>query len=226
MKIAYCMPVRNEQNNVIQSIRSLLNQTIPGVVYVAVDGDITDNTRIILENSFNEEKEKGLLKVWYNEERKGHAVLRNFLPAQTTEEIIAICDADLYYKDRGEAITEFFEENKDKHVFSSSLHCRSNDNPYEIWQQDGYQWDFKSKCPISFPTVAFRREVWEKQGFFEVSHETCMYEFFLLEAHKNGFEFGGCSNPLMLKIEGNTNRDLTKAWELKREWYKHYGIEI
>jgi hypothetical protein len=121
---------------------------------------------------------------------------------------------------------EFFIENPDKHVFSSSLHCRSAHNPYEIWEQSAYEWDFKSKCPLSNPTCAFKREVWEKQPFFEESLETCLYEFFFLEANKNGFKFGGCQNPLMLKIEGNTNRKLSSAWDLKREWYKKYDIAI
>lgn len=226
MKIAYCMPVWNEQNNIAQSVNSILNQNDKGVLYIAFDAS-TDNTKEIFYKSFDKEIRNGDIVVVadYNE-RIGHAKLRNITARATTEDIIAICDADIYYKNRGTAIMEFFMIHEDKHVFSSALTCRSSENPNEIWIQGAYEWDFNSKCPISFPTVAFRREVWEKQGFFEVSMDTCMYEFFLLEAHKNGFQFGGCQDPLMLKIEGNTNRKLPRAWDIKREWYKKYGIEI
>ncbi len=91
---------------------------------------------------------------------------------------------------------------------------------------EAYEWDFKSKCPISHPTVSYRRKVAKKVDYMEETIDSDLYEFFLLDAHKKGFKFGGCQNPLMLKTEGGSNRNVEEAKKLKKELYKEYGIEI
>ncbi len=73
--------------------------------------------------------------------------------------------------------------------------------------------------------MAYRKKVAEQVKYHEESLETDLYEFFLLDAHKKGFKFGGCQNSLMVKIEGDTTRDRTKARKLKAKKYKEYGIK-
>ena len=232
MKISYCLPVYNAQNNVARTIQSLLNQSVKGEILVC-DDNSDDNTYLILTH-FDEKIRRHNEKysdnrgqwIFTNEERMGAAFCRNRLNNLASNEIIAVCDADIYYKDRGKAILAFFKKYPEKSVFASALHLRDSSDPLLEWDQEAYEWDFKSKCPISHPTVAYKRFVAEKIKYKTLSKDTDLYEFFLLDAHNEGFEFGYCDNPLMQKIEGNSKRDITKAKEWKKTLYKEYGIEI
>ena len=218
--IEYVLPVYNSQNTVVQSIKSLLNQTQKGKVTVINDGS-TDNTEELICSM----KEFGDFYYDTFPKRLGAAKIRNYANNRSGADIIAVCDADVYYKNRGQAIIEFFEKNPDIDVFSSSLHFRTAENPDNIWVQESHEWDFKSKCNISHPTLAYRREWALKCHYHERTVESDLFEFMLLDMHKKGAKFGYCRNALMLKIEGNTDRDMTKSRQIKKEMYKEYGIE-
>ena len=87
-------------------------------------------------------------------------------------------------------------------------------------------WDYKSKCPISHPTVAYRKKVLKSVRYQELSRETDLYEFFLLDCHKAGFKASGCQDPLMCKIENNSDRNKKEAKKIKQKLYNKYGIDI
>lgn len=218
LEVTFVLPVYNEQNNIAQCINSLLDQEFRAEVIVINDASTDYTTDIIAHYQKH-------LVVFHNEERMGAAWCRNLGNSKATGDIIAVCDAEYYYKDRSKAIVEFFKEYKDISIFSSALHCRDAITS-EKWLQPSFEWDFKSKCPISHPTVAYRREVAKKVKYHEDSKDTDLFEFFLLDAHKKGYKFGYCDNPLLSKVEGNSNRDKTAAKELKKQKYKEYGIEI
>jgi len=231
LKISYVLPVRNEQNNIANSMRSILGQMMYGDDLIIIDDCSTDNTRNIIEgvldNSPEMKKEpKPLVVLKYNEERMGAAWCRNVGNRVATGDIIAVCDAEVYYQERGKAIREFFNLYPEKSVFYSSLHLRMANDKNAQYLQEAYVWDFKSKCNISHPTVAYKRELALRCPYHEDSKDTDLFEFCLLDMHKTGAIFGGCANPLMLKIEGNTNRDMTASRELKKEKYRYHGIEI
>mgnify|MGYP000577381944 CR=1 FL=1 len=218
MKISYIMPVYNGQNNISKAVKSLLNQNVKGEIIVINDGS-TDNTKRILDY-FSEE-----INIINLDTRKGAAYCRNLGNWESKGDIIAVCDCDIYYKERGEAIKEFFKKEK-KDVFYSALHCRSADDPNKKWQQAAYAWDFKSKCPISHPTVAYRRLVAMECPYHEETIHSDLFEFCLLDMNTNKFEFGGCQNPLMMKIEGFKNRDMKESRKIKKKKYEDYGIKV
>jgi glycosyltransferase involved in cell wall biosynthesis len=224
-KIAYVLPVHNEQNNIARCINSLIDQSAKGEVIVFNDAS-TDSTGRILETIERNLHAKAPLTVYTNEERKGAAWCRNTGNRLVEADIIAVCDVENYYKDRGKAIIEFFDKFPEKGIFYSSLHLRKSTNKYEKLLQEAYEWDFKSKCPISHPTVADRKEVALKYPYHENSPDTDLFEFMLLDAHLGGVDFGGCQNPLLLKIEGNSHRDKGIAWEFKKSLYSRYGVKV
>lgn len=227
MKIAFVLPVHNAQTHVAQCINSLLHQTYKNTMLIIIDDNSTDNTNDILRAVKNLNNNNNL-QIIFNSKREGAASCRNKgnnIAKNNGANIIAVCDADFYYKNRAEAIYQFFKTNKDKDVFYSSLHLRKSSNVFEKYLMDAYEWDFNSKCPISHPTVAYRINVAKKIKYKELSVDTDLYEFFLLDAHKNGFKFGGCQDSLMLKTEGNTKRDKKKASKLKFKLYKEYGVK-
>jgi glycosyltransferase involved in cell wall biosynthesis len=231
MKISYVLPVYNCQTTISQCIQSLVDQTEQPHEIIAINDGSTDNTARICQWWEDTGKIRYFHQFTYNRtiediNHKGAAFCRNMGNEYAIGDIIAVCDCDIYYRDRGKAISEFFKQNPDKDIFCSALHIRPSNNPREKYLQEAYEWDFKSKCPISHPTVAYRKEVARQVKYLELSTETDLFEFFLLEANKKGFKIGGCQNPLMLKTEGNSNRDVTFAKELKKELYKKYGIKV
>jgi glycosyltransferase involved in cell wall biosynthesis len=220
MLISYVLPVYNCEADLAPCLDSLLRQKEKGEIVVYDDGS-TDHTKDII--SHYKDKIDVLITA---PERGGGAKARNEANKYATGQIIAVCDVDLYYNDRCVAIREFFEQNEDKDIFFSGLHLRPNNNYHEKYYQEAYEWDFKSKCPISHPTVAYRKSVIEKVKYPELTKESDLYEFFLLKAHKEGFKFGACQDPLLLKVEGNSVRDAKRAKEIKKREYKKLGIEI
>ncbi len=235
MKISFVLPVYNAQANIARALQSLVMQESPKEIIVILDG-CTDNTERLVkwyEEGWKKRETDDTFIVVRNLERRGAAACRNHGNSIATGSVIAVCDVDMYYKSRSKAIKEFFDQNPGKDIFYSSLHLRDAQDEREIFTMEAYEWDFKSKCPISHPTVAYRAEVVQtyedeakRIAYHEDSIDTDLFEFFLLDAHRAGFEFGGCQNPLMMKIEGDRKRDWKASKELKQKKYKEYGIEV
>lgn len=226
MKISYVLPVHNGQNTISQCIRSILKQTVKPHELIIINDASTDNTSRILDYYKSSKHEGIILVVITNEKRMGSARCRNIGNSLATGDVIKVCDVDIYNEKMGEAVEDFFEHNKDKSVFYTALECRSSKHPMDMWGMDAFEWDFNSKCPISHPTVSYRKCVSDEIKYHEDSTETDLYEFFLIDAHKAGYLFGGCQDPLMIKIEGDTIRNRKKAQKIKAKKYKKYGIII
>lgn len=220
MKISYVLPVYNAEHILAVTLNMLIKQTHKDFEIIVINDGSDDHTKEVLDYY------RGDITIINQDERNGGAYCRNLGNTLATGDIIAVCDADSYTKNRGEIIDEFFTKNPDKGVFYSSVKCVDAKNPMNDWQYDAIKWDFKSKCPISHPTIAYRRELVDTYHYHEISPETDLFEFMLLDMHKGGVEFGGAQNVTCIKIEGDTIRDREKAAELKKEWYKKYGIEI
>jgi glycosyltransferase involved in cell wall biosynthesis len=218
-KITFVLPVYNAQVTIAKCLESLISQKYRAEIIV-IDDCSTDNTLRIAENYI---KDIILIR---NPERMGAAWCRNYGNKRASEQIIAVCDADIYYPDRGKTIKEFFQKFKDMDVFYSALHLKESRNMYQPTLMDAYEWDFKSKSPISHPTVAYRKKVAMDCPYHEDSIDTDLYEFMLLDAHRKGYKFGWDQYPSMMKYEGNSIRDVSGAKKLKLEKYKEYGIEI
>jgi len=219
MKISFVLPVFNAQATIAACLNSLIAQEYRSEIIV-IDDCSTDNTLRIV-NQFKDD-----ILLFQNEERKGAAWCRNFGNNKAAEEVIAVCDADVYYKDRSKAIKEFFMKYKSMDVFYSALHLKESRNIYEPELMQANEWDFKSKCNLSHPTFAYRKKVALACPYHEDSIDTDLYEFMLLDAHRKGYKFGWVQNPLMLKYEGNSIRDVSGAKKLKKGKYKEYGIKI
>lgn len=221
MKISFVLPIYNEQTTLANCINSLLKQKDCDFEILACDDCSTDHSLDILKTFHNK-----IQIIPSEKERKGAAFIRNKLNKLATGDIIAVCDCDEYYDYRGKAIIEAFEKNPVWGVFYSSLHLKDVKDIHITYLQEAYKWDFKSKCNISHPTVAYRREHILNHPYHEISKETDLFEFMLLDMNKAGIEFGGCQEPIMIKYENRQSRNLSESKELKTEMYNKYGINI
>src|SRR3990167_578762 len=100
MKISFVLPVYNAQSTLAVCIQSLLKQTHDDFEIIIINDGSVDNTERIL-NSF---KDKKLKIINRRQPRSGAAVCRNIGNKMVTGQIIAVCDAEIYDKQRGEAI--------------------------------------------------------------------------------------------------------------------------
>lgn len=220
LTISYVLPVYNAQDTIARTLKSLFDQEVKGEIIVIDDGS-TDHTSDILR--FYKDKIDILIS---HDKRKGAAIRRNEGNVLAKGDIIAVCDCDQYYKARSTHIIEFFKEHPDKDLFYSALHLKDYNDMHQQYLMEAYEWDFKSKCPISHPTVAYTKKLANTCKYHEKTEESDLYEFMLLDAHKKGFIFGGSNNPLMLKIEGDSKRDVSKGRDIKRSLYSEYGIKL
>lgn len=224
LNLSYVLPVRNEQCSLANCLRSLLNQNIPGDIIV-IDDASTDMTPEIIEYFRDRIEATGGQIITYKR-NQGAAKCRNKGNKLAKGDIILVCDAEYYPKERSEAVHELFVKHDDIGVFYSGYSIRPANNLYEVYQIGLLPWDFESKCTISHPTVAYRKEVALKYRYHKESKATDLFEFMLLDMHRDGIKFGPCNADLMRKIEGNTNRDMTESKKLKLMKYKNYGIDI
>jgi glycosyltransferase involved in cell wall biosynthesis len=217
--ITYIMPVYNEEVDIVESSKSILAQKGKKEVIVINDGS-TDHTGEVLA-TFGKK-----IKVITNETRQGAAKCRNAALKASTGDIIAVCDADIYTPLRQQAITEYFMKNDDMDVFYSAATCYNAANPEDQWVHPLLDWDFESKCVISHPTVAYRREAALAHPYHEDTPESDLFEFMLIDMYKAGLNFGGVKESLMYKKEFSRGRDKSKSNEVKKNKYEEYGISV
>lgn len=223
-KISFVLPVFNEEVHLALCIRSLLKQG-PEHEIILIDDASTDHSPEIIQYFFDRSPERFILL--RNETRKGGAYCRNKGNAVATGDFISVCDVDIYEPNKAPQIIEFFTENPKASLFYSAAICRDSKSLDE-WQHPFISWDFKSKCPISHPTVAYTAKMAKKYKYPELSKETDLYEFFLLDMFKKerNFLYGGTETPTMIKLEKQRRRNKNKSNQLKKDLYKKYKIKV
>lgn len=180
--ISIITPSYNQGKFIERTIQSVLNQNIPHLEYVIMDGGSTDNTIDILKKYQCDIQ-------WTSEPDHGqaHAVNKGF--ATTQGEIIGWLNSDdVYYPNSLQMIIDFFNTHPEIDiVYCAANHIDENDriiNPYPT-----ESWNLKrlmETCYICQPAVFFRRKIIEKYGNLNEKLHYCMdYEYWLRLANKN-----------------------------------------
>ena len=222
MKISFVLPVYNQQATIRDCLHSLLNQTYKNTELIVIDDGSTDETKDIIE--FMLKGKRNTIKIFENK-RRGAAIRRNEGNIIASGDIIAVCDCDQYYKDRADVIIEAFSKDKDLGVFYSSARLKcAKTGGYAM--HDAIKWDFKSKCPICHPTIAYKKELSIDTPYYETTIDSDLYEFMLIDMYKKGIKFNGCQVPTITKIEGNSNRKAEEVKKLKKLMYTNYDIKV
>lgn len=225
MKISCVLPVYNTDYQLSETIETLVNQSYDQKEIIVIDDGSTDEIQPLKEY-WAKEKEINWIT---NPERKGAAFCRNLGNNEATGDVIAVCDAgDLYTQNRLSEIQKFFEKDPEADIFYSDVQINSTmKTPIGI--QKAESWEGESKPPISHPTVAYRKKVTKDIKYNEESFDTDFYEFFLIDAFRNGSKFGFINKILCVKLDLTTAsdaRNVKRAKQLKKEMYKRYGIEV
>lgn len=176
LSITVITPSLNHGKFIERTIQSVIQQNIPNLKYIIVDGGSIDETLSIFQKYESQ-------IAWTSEPDQGQAHAINKAFKKTNSDIIGWLNSDdIYYQGAIARALEFFEKNPEVDVvYGNANHIDLQDKiiqryPTETWNIKR----FVKTCYISQPAVFFRRRVLEKCGFLDEKLNYCMdYEFWL-----------------------------------------------
>lgn len=176
LSISIVTPSYNQGRIIERTIRSVLDQSVPSLEYMVVDGASTDGTVNVLKKHENRLR-------WVSERDNGQTEALNKGFKATRGDIIGWLNSDdIYYPGALSAVLNLFEEcPQTEVVYGDADHIDENDQIIETYYTE--DWDYerlKEVCFLCQPAVFFRRRILERLGSLDSSLKYCMdYEYWL-----------------------------------------------
>lgn len=160
-------PSFNQAAYLEQTILSILNQDIPSLQYIIIDGNSTDGSQEIIR------KYEKRLAYWVSEPDRGQADAINKGLARAEGEIVAWLNSDDYYLPGCLAtVLAAFAQNPDAGlIFGDVLSVDADSRPINLMRYDN--WDLSDLMRfriIGQPGVFFRQSVMKKAGLLDTSY--------------------------------------------------------
>lgn len=176
MKVSIVTPSYNQGKFIERTINSVLDQKVPELEYIVMDGGSTDETVDILRKYSDK-------IIWKSEKDKGQTDAVNKGIRMATGEIIGWLNSDdIYYQDAISAVVKIFDEHPEVNVvYGNANHIREDDSFIEEYYTEDFDYErLKEICFICQPSLFFRKKLVDKYGFLDDKLQYCMdYDYWL-----------------------------------------------
>ncbi|MDF2858575.1 MAG: kfoC 2 [Neobacillus sp.] len=186
MKLSVITPSYNQGQYIERTILSVINQNVPDLEYLVIDGGSKDQTIDLLKQY------SGNLN-WVSEADHGQADAVNKGIRRSQGEIIGWLNSDdIYYPGILNKVIDFFDSHPDVMiVYGNANHIDESDVVIEPYPTSN--WNFEELFDVCFicqPAVFFRRSLVDKVGLLNAKLQYCMdYEYWLRIGEKYPFSF-------------------------------------
>jgi len=183
--VSVIVPVYNGEKYIVETIKSILNQSYENIEIIICDNNSTDNTLTLLKKF---KKEKNIQIV--NCKKKGVSHARNMAIEKAKGDYIAFLDSDdLWYKNKIKKQIEFMENNNVDLCYCKYDYIDNNSKqlsrkPRKIQLKATYQSLLKDNY-IGTLTVVINKEKVKDIAFKEIHHEDLVLWLNLIKQRYN-----------------------------------------
>jgi len=173
-KVSIIIPTYNREKFIIETIQSVLNQTVKDLEIIIVDDGSTDNTKDIVKKLIEKDNR---IKYFYQENCGRPAVPRNFGFKNSIGEYVAFLDSDdIWFPEKVEEQIKLFEKDKNgKLGFVDCGHIIIDENGtemkkhYNFHSYRGYifQEFLRDNLILTPGSILIKRSVLNKLGLFD-----------------------------------------------------------
>lgn len=184
-RISIITPSYNQGRYIERTIQSVLDQNVPELEYVVVDGGSTDQTTEVLRRYADRLQ-------WTSERDKGHSDAINKGISRTTAPIIGWLNSDdIYYADALSSVLEFFDTHSEIDVvYGDANHIDEDDRIIEQYPTEAWNLErLEEICFISQPAAFLRRRTMQAGGPLDLSLRYCMDYDYWFRLALNGARF-------------------------------------
>jgi glycosyltransferase len=235
LKVSIITATYNSSKTILDTLKSLQDQTYPHVEHIIVDGLSTDNTlELIGSTNFNGSIHSGKDQGIYDAMNKGIGFAKG--------DIVGILNSDDFYADETviEKVVALFNETNCDAVYGDLVYVDALDT--SIIKRSWVSGDYKREYFLSgwmppHPTFFVKRGLYEKYGLFNISlWGAADYELMLRFLFKHNAKAAYLPKVLVkMRTGGQSNHSIInrlranledrKAWKLndiKPRWYTLY----
>jgi len=210
----------NSENSILQTFKSVKNQSFKDYEYLLIDGRSKDGTLTIANNQDHiskivSEADNGI----YDALNKG---IKN-----STGEIIGFLNSDDTFYDENslKLIADAFDKNTDC-VFGDLIYTDKNEKVKRVWKGSAFKKGaFKKGWMPAHPTFYCRRSVYEKLGLYDDSFKIAGdFELMLRFLEKYNIRSKYIPHTLVnMKVGGASNNGLKSKLDILKEEFRAFN---
>lgn len=219
-KISIITVCYNAEKLILNTLKSILNQTYCNLECIVLDGNSTDNTIKIIQ-SINDSRIQLI-----SEEDKGTYDAMNKGINRITGEIVAFLNAgDMYPLDALENVVNEF--NDEIGILYGDYYCENDGNVYYRSQELISKNDIAHMRNLNHQSIFVKKSVFDLVGYFNLRYKICADYDWLVRALKQGVKLKYIDKPLCYyEVNGISSKNRDLAIDEEYEISNNYLQEV